>query len=124
MLKYGDVFNLGNRTLIIYHTPGHSPGHISVFDETNGYLFTGDLLYDETPIYAFYPSTSPVDLVNSLERISEIPNVSMIYGSHSTLGLEPKILEKVKIAVKFLRENKLTRFGTGIHKFNVFNIQF
>ncbi len=124
ILHDGDVFDLGNRKLIIYHTPGHSPGHISVFDETKGYLFTGDLLYDETPIYAFYPSTDPVDLVNSLERIAEIENVSMIYGSHNTLGLEPKILEEVKRAVKFLRENKLTTFGTGIHRFNGFSVQF
>lgn len=53
LLHDGDVFELGNRTLKIFHTPGHSPGHICVFDETNGYLFTGDLLYTETPIYAF-----------------------------------------------------------------------
>lgn len=124
LLKDGDIFELGNRRLIIYHTPGHSPGHISIFDETNGYLFTGDLLYNETPIYAFYPSTNPVDLVNSLEKISKIPNVSMVYGSHNTLGLKPQILEEVKIAVKFLREKELTKFGTGIHKFNGFSIQF
>ena len=124
LLKDGDIFELGNRRLIIYHTPGHSPGHISIFDKTNGYLFTGDLLYNEAPIYAFYPSTNPVDLVNSLEKISKIPNVSMVYGSHNTLGLKPQILEEVKIAVKFLREKELTKFGTGIHKFNGFSIQF
>lgn len=123
-LADGDVIDMGNRKLIIYHTPGHSPGHICVFDNTNGYLFTGDLLYDETPIYAFYPSTNPVDLVNSLERISEIKNVSMVYGSHNTLGLESEILGEVKLAVKFLNENELIKFGTGIHKFNGFSVQF
>lgn len=124
ILDDGDVLDLGGRRLIIYHTPGHSPGHLSIFCETNGYLFTGDLLYDETPIYAFYPSTCPVDLVNSLERISDIPNITIVYGSHNSLGLEPKILEEVKIAVKFLRENELVKFGTGIHEFNGFSIQF
>lgn len=124
LLVDGDVIELGDRKLIIYHTPGHSPGHICILDEKNGYLFTGDLLYDETPIYAFYPSTNPIDLVNSLEKISDIPNVSMIYGSHNTLGLEPIILKEVKRAVKFLRENELTKFGTGIHKFKGFSVQF
>lgn len=123
-LNDGDVFELGNRRLIIYHTPGHSPGHISVFDESNGYLFTGDLLYDETPIYAFYPSTNPVHLVNSWEKISEIPNISMVYGSHNTLGLAPTILKEVNIAVKFLKKNDLAEFGTGLHKFNGFSVQF
>lgn len=117
------MYNLED-VLIIYHTPGHSPGHISVFDETKGYLFTGDLLYDEAPIYAFYPSTNPVDLVNSLEKIARIPNVKMVYGSHNTLGLNPITLDEVKIAVKFLREHDLVKFGTGIHKFNGFSVQF
>jgi len=124
LLHDGQEIELGNRKLIIYHTPGHAPGHISVYDETNGYLFTGDLLYDETPIYAFYPSTDPVDLVNSLEKISKIRNISMVYGSHNTLGLAPTILEEVKKAVHYLRGNELTKFGTGTHKFKGFSVQF
>ncbi|MTW85725.1 MBL fold metallo-hydrolase [Virgibacillus dakarensis] len=120
----GDVIDLGNRKLTIHHTPGHSPGHICVFDENNGYLFTGDLLYDETPVYAFYPSTNPVDLVHSLERIAGMGNVSMVYGSHNTLGLDPEILEEVKLAVTFLKERGLVKFGTGIHRFNGFSVQF
>jgi glyoxylase-like metal-dependent hydrolase (beta-lactamase superfamily II) len=124
LLKDGDVLDLGNRKLIVYHTPGHSPGHISIFDETKGYLFTGDLLYDETPVYAFYPTTNPIDLVNSLERITKIPNVNMIYGSHNSLGINPDILKEVKKAVIYLRENDLVKFGTGIHQFKRFSVQF
>ena len=115
---------MGNRKLIVYHTPGHSPGHISIFDETKGYLFTGDLLYDETPVYAFYPTTNPIDLVNSLERITKIPNVTMIYGSHNSLGINPDILKEVKEAVIYLREHDLVKFGTGIHPFKRFSVQF
>lgn len=124
LLKDGDVIDLGNRKLMIYHTPGHSPGHIAIFDETNGYLFTGDLLYDETPIYAFYPTTNPVDLVNSLEKITGIPNINIIYGSHNSLGITPDILNEVKLAVAHLRDKDLVKFGTGIHKFNGFSVQF
>ena len=124
LLKDGDTIELGNRNLIIYHTPGHSPGHITIFDESKGYLFTGDLLYDETPIYAFYPTTNPVDLVDSLEKVTRIPNITMIYGSHNTLGLTPEILDEVKYAVNYLRMNDLMKFGTGIHHFNGFSVQF
>ncbi|WP_152657986.1 MBL fold metallo-hydrolase [Oceanobacillus sp. CFH 90083] len=124
LLKDGDRVELGNRTLVIYHTPGHSPGHIAIFDEEKGYLFTGDLLYDETPIYAFYPTTNPVDLVNSLEKINKIPHISMIYGSHNTLGLTPEILDEVKYAVEYLRKNGFARFGTGVHYFKGFSVQF
>ncbi len=124
ILVDGDTMELGNRKLTVYHTPGHSPGHIAVFDETNGYLFTGDLLYDKTPIYAFYPTTSPVDLVHSLEKLTRIPHISMIYGSHHTLGLTPEILGEVKLAVNYLQKHDFVRFGTGIHRFKGFSIQF
>lgn len=124
VLHDGDEIALGNRTLQIYHTPGHSPGHIVIFDRQTGYLFTGDLLYDTTPIYAFYPTTSPVDLVNSLERITQISGVTMIYGSHHTLGITPAIFEEVKRATHYLRQQDLIRFGTGIHTFEGFSIQF
>jgi glyoxylase-like metal-dependent hydrolase (beta-lactamase superfamily II) len=124
LLEEGDVLDIGGRKLTIYHTPGHSPGHISILDNINGYLFTGDLLYDVTPIYAFYPSTSPIDLVNSLEKISGIPNVKKVFGSHNTLGLDPSILLEVKNAVRYLRERELVAHGTGIHRFNGFSVQF
>ena len=80
LLNDGDEIDIGNRKLTIYHTPGHSPGHIAIFDNSRGYLFTGDLLYDETPVYAFFPTTNPIDLVQSLERISNIENVTKIFG--------------------------------------------
>ncbi|WP_223067703.1 MBL fold metallo-hydrolase [Paenibacillus caui] len=124
LLHDGDVIELGERGLVVYHTPGHSPGHIALFDPSRGYLFTGDLLYDETPVYAFYPTTSPEDLVNSLLKISEIAGVKQIYGGHNRIGLDPGLLEVVKDAVRELREKDLVRFGTGIHRFNGFSVQF
>lgn len=124
VLKDEDEIELGERKLTVLHTPGHSPGHICLFDESNGYLFTGDLLYDETPVYAFYPTTNPADLVVSWERISSLNGVRKIYGSHNTLGLNPLLLNELKNAVQYLRTNDLVKFGTGIHQFNGFSVQF
>ncbi|WP_150274000.1 MBL fold metallo-hydrolase [Paenibacillus tepidiphilus] len=124
LLRDREVWELGGRKLRIVHTPGHSPGHVCIYDETSSYLFTGDLLYDTMPIYAFYPSTNPADLVHSLERIASIPQVRKVFGSHYSLGLDPGILKEVKHAVSYLRTNELVRFGTGIHSFNGFRIQF
>ena len=124
LLKDGDEVDLGNRKLVILHTPGHSPGHISIFDQSTRFLFTGDLLYDETPVYAFYPTTNPADLIASWERIADLKGVSKIYGSHNTLGLHPDILAEVRKAAQHLRINNLARIGTGIHQFNGFSVQF
>ena len=124
LLDDGDEIEIGNRKLTIYHTPGHSPGHISILDNSRGYLFTGDLLYDETPVYAFFPTTNPVDLVQSLKKIADIPDVTMIYGGHNTIGLDAKLLQEVKNAAEELKEKDEIRFGTGIHKFKGFSVQF
>lgn len=124
LLNDGDEIDLGNRKLTIYHTPGHSPGHIVIYDNRSGYLFTGDLFYDETPIYAFFPTTSPIDLVNSLEKISNLPSVTKLYGGHNTIGLDASVLHEIKHAVNKLRGEDLVKFGTGTHTFNGFSVQF
>ncbi|WP_404407081.1 MBL fold metallo-hydrolase [Jeotgalibacillus malaysiensis] len=124
LLEDGDVMDLGNRKLHIIHTPGHSPGHISIFDETNGYLFTGDILYDETPVYAFYPSTDPEALLESWEKIAALKGVKKVFGSHNSVGLDPEILLEAKNAAIFLREHDLAKFGTGVHEFNGFSVKF
>lgn len=46
-LNDGDEIEIGNRKRTIYHTPGH----ISILDNSKGYLFKGDLLYDGTPVH-------------------------------------------------------------------------
>lgn len=124
LLNDEDEIDIGNRKLTIYHTPGHSPGHISILDNSKGYLFTGDLLYDGTPVYAFFPTTNPVDLAKSLKKISYIPHVTKIYGGHNTIGLEASLLQEVNNAVEELKEKDQIRFGTGIHKFKGFSVQF
>lgn len=122
-LTDGEILSLGNRMLEVIHTPGHSPGHICVHDKTNGYLFSGDLLYQGT-IFAFYPTTDPVDLVESLHKIAQIQGLKKIYGSHNRLGLESSVLKEVSSAVEFLRSNDLVAHGTGIHAFETFNLHF
>lgn len=123
LLQDGDMIDIGNRSVKIIHTPGHSPGHICVQDYETGYLFTGDLLYEGT-IFAFYPTTDPHDLIHSLDKIASLSHIKQIYGSHHTLGLPPTILEEVKYAVQFLNEKDLVKHGTGTHSFRQFSIQF
>ena len=123
ILHGGEVIDLGHRRLRILHTPGHSPGHICIDDAASGYLFTGDLLYAGT-IYAFYPSTSPEDLVESLDTIAQVPDVTRVYGAHHQLGLDAHVLDEVKGAVAFLKARHLIGHGTGLHRFPTFAVQF
>lgn len=47
-LKHLDQIDIGNRVLIIHHTPGHSPGSVCIEDKKHGLLFTGDTYYRGT----------------------------------------------------------------------------
>jgi glyoxylase-like metal-dependent hydrolase (beta-lactamase superfamily II) len=41
-LKDGDLVELGDREFKVIHTPGHRPGSICLYDQTNQVLITGD----------------------------------------------------------------------------------
>lgn len=108
----GHVFDLGNRKIKVIHTPGHSPGHICLFEEDRGYLFSGDILYKGT-IYCHYPSTDPKLLNESIKRISNLKVKKVLPGHNLTpLGIE-YISKIVKIFVNINKENKLEH-GTGL----------
>lgn len=47
LLAGGDVFKVGEETLRVIHTPGHSPGSICLLCEQDGFLITGDTVFAE-----------------------------------------------------------------------------
>ncbi|MFW3147179.1 MAG: MBL fold metallo-hydrolase [Thermoplasmatota archaeon] len=49
-LRGGEVLEYGGRSLKAVHTPGHSRGHLCLYDRKDGILFSGDhILGDITP---------------------------------------------------------------------------
>ncbi len=45
IMKDGEHIPLGSLRLTVNHMPGHSADHIVIYEETQGLLFTGDLLF-------------------------------------------------------------------------------
>jgi glyoxylase-like metal-dependent hydrolase (beta-lactamase superfamily II) len=45
-LEEGDILDFGGGVLTILHTPGHSPGSLSVLHEKTGLLFCADTVHD------------------------------------------------------------------------------
>ena len=43
-LHDGDLVVTGGETLVVLHTPGHSPDHIALWHQPSGSVFTGDLV--------------------------------------------------------------------------------
>ena len=60
----GDRVDLGDRSLVIYAVPGHTPGSLVVFDEQTGNLFTGDSYGSNSPTIpdALWLQWSPISL--------------------------------------------------------------
>lgn len=51
-LQGGEQFDLGDRVVRVLHAPGHSPGHLALWDETNRALVIGDATLGETVMTA------------------------------------------------------------------------
>ncbi|MDP3795348.1 MAG: MBL fold metallo-hydrolase [bacterium] len=108
--------DLGGRTLTVLHTPGHSPGHVSVYEEQTGYLATGDLLYEGT-LDAFYESTSPEQFAASLERLAELEGVKKLLPGHFRLDIPVGYLKEACAAFAKIKSEGKLKQGTGIHRF-------
>ena len=80
LIEDGDVIDLGNRVLQVIHTPGHSPGGISLFEASTGTLFSGDIIYDGPLIEDTYHSDLHA-YWQSLERLAALP-VRVVHGGH------------------------------------------
>jgi glyoxylase-like metal-dependent hydrolase (beta-lactamase superfamily II) len=80
LIEDGDVLDLGDRVLQVLHTPGHSPGGISLWEAATQTLFTGDILYDG-PLVENLSHSNLQDYAKSLARLRELP-VRNVHGGH------------------------------------------
>lgn len=92
-LNDGDEIRLGEHSLQVIHTPGHSPGSICLItgSEADGMLFSGDTLFAMSVGRADLPGGDPDVLVSSIRRrlfpLSDMP-VYPGHGPATTLDRE------------------------------------
>lgn len=84
--------SFGNTTLRIIKTPGHTPGHVSLYNEEKKVLFTGDTLFKESIGRTDLPGGDYSWIMQSiLEQIVPLGDDVTIYPGHedsSTIGHE------------------------------------
>lgn len=69
-LDGAETIEMGRRTLRVEWTPGHSPGHICLYDEAEGLLFAGDHILPElSPNIGLHPQSTPDPLHEYLEGL-------------------------------------------------------
>lgn len=108
-MKKMDYISFGHTTFQIIHTPGHTPGHICLYEPQSKSLFTGDTLFRESIGRTDLPGGDYSWIMKSiLEKIIPLGNDVTIYpghGSKSDIGHEvlynPFITEVVQGDVKY-----------------------
>jgi glyoxylase-like metal-dependent hydrolase (beta-lactamase superfamily II) len=104
----GFKIDLGERTLEILSTPGHTPDAISLLDGANGLLFTGDTYYP-APIWLFRPETDLDAYVASVKRLAALaPQLKLVLGAHNIPVASPEVLAKLVGAIQSVREGKVS----------------
>jgi glyoxylase-like metal-dependent hydrolase (beta-lactamase superfamily II) len=99
MLEDGDIISNGSFEFEVLWTPGHSPGHICLYERERKFILTGDhVLYDTLPHVGFNPQSgdNPLgDYISSLEKLESL-KVNFILPGHgpvfNALGLR---IEKI-----------------------------
>ncbi|MFH1395438.1 MAG: MBL fold metallo-hydrolase [Candidatus Omnitrophota bacterium] len=93
-LKDGDIIEIGNFKLKVIHTPGHSPGGISIV--CGDILFSGDTLFCEGVGRTDLSGGSQTDLMRSIqEKLFVLPDSTKVYPGHgpeTTIGNEKKFM--------------------------------
>jgi glyoxylase-like metal-dependent hydrolase (beta-lactamase superfamily II) len=109
-LNEGDHIRVGDLKLDVWHTPGHTPGHLSF--KMGNLLFSGDNIYKDScvgVIDAHHGSSIP-DFLKSLERIVNDDSEFLLPSHGPVFRRDNRILQK---AIDRLTQYQyLADFGT------------
>lgn len=91
-IKEGSAIKIGDDELEIRFTPGHSPGHVIFYDETDGFAISGDVLFNGSIGRTDLPGGDLDVLMNSIQtQLFTLPDKTKIYSGHgpvTTIGFE------------------------------------
>jgi hydroxyacylglutathione hydrolase len=88
----GETFRAGSLELEVLHTPGHSPGGVTL--KINGFLFTGDALFASSVGRSDFANSNGAELIEGIKaRLLTQPDDMIVYSGHgpaTTIGRERK----------------------------------
>ena len=91
-LVNGEPFRAGSLEFEVLHTPGHSPGGVTL--KINGFLFTGDALFASSVGRSDFANSDGAALIEGIKaRLLTQPDDMIVYSGHgpaTTIGRERK----------------------------------
>jgi len=91
LLHGGETIEVGSLSFEVIHTPGHTPGSISLYSRDERVVFTGDTLFKGSAGRTTFLLGSEEDMMRSLNRLMEMPDDTVVYPGHdekTTIGIE------------------------------------
>jgi len=93
LLNGGDTIDVGELQFLVLHTPGHSPGGISLLGQ--GVVFSGDTLFNFGIGRTDFPGCSYAQLMNSIHtKLMVLPDETVVLSGHgpqTTIGVERRM---------------------------------
>jgi hydroxyacylglutathione hydrolase len=99
-LKEGEL-QLGTKGFNIFHTPGHSPGSLSIYWPERKALFTGDLVFFQGVGRTDFPGGNSGLLRDSIERLSRLDTEILLSGHGEVVMGRERVLRNFH----FIRQN-------------------
>lgn len=91
-IKEGEIIRLGEDELKILFTPGHSPGSICFYNDKDGFIISGDVLFYGSIGRTDLPGADFNTLYNSIQtQLYTLPDETKVYPGHgpmTTVGFE------------------------------------
>jgi len=88
----GQIIEEAGLRLRVIHTPGHTPGGMSLYSEMDDVLFTGDTLFNESIGRTDFPGGDHAELVAGIrQNLLVLPEQTQVYPGHgpaTTIGWE------------------------------------
>jgi len=76
--------------LDIFHSPGHSDDHITMYNREKGVLFSGDNIMRSINVWLGPPRSDLDSYESSLEKILSLDKLELILASHGSPVTEPR----------------------------------
>jgi len=90
----GEQLTLGGSRWRVLHTPGHSPGGATLWNEADGVALVGDALFAGSVGRTDFPGSDPATLAESIRsKLYTLPDGTVIHPGHgpeSTIGREKR----------------------------------
>ncbi|MBI0181025.1 MBL fold metallo-hydrolase [Snodgrassella alvi] len=91
-LEDGDELSVGEHKFIVYHIPGHTPGHVVFYSQANNLLIAGDVLFRESIGRTDFPGGNHADLIHGIQsKLLTLPDSTRVLPGHgpmTTIGHE------------------------------------